>query len=102
MSDVFAFAFTAAFNPTLLAASTVMLLMPSPKRLLVGYLLGATMTSVTLGLLIVFSFEGSSTVSTAENSLSGSQDLALGLLLLVIAYVISSERHKRAVERRRA
>jgi hypothetical protein len=102
MSEVFVFAFTAAFNPTLLAASTVMLLMPSPKRLLLGYLLGATMTSITLGLLIVFSFEGSSTVSTAENSLSGSQDIVLGLLLLVIAYVIGTERQKGFVERRHA
>ncbi len=102
MSEVFLFAFTAALNPTLLAASTVMLLMPSPKRLLLGYLLGATMTSVTLGLLIVFSFEGSSTVSTAENSLSSAQDFVLGLLLLVIAYVIGTESHKRFVERRHA
>jgi hypothetical protein len=102
MSEVFVFAFTAALNPTLLAATTVMLLMPSPKRLLLGYLLGAMMTSITLGLLIVFEFEESSTVGTAENSLSPAQDIVLGLLLLVIAYVIGTERHKRVVERRHA
>lgn len=102
MSEVFLFAFTAALNPTLLAASTVMLLMPSPKRLLLGYLIGATMTSVTLGLLIVFQFEESSTVSTAENSLSSAQDFVLGLILLVIAYVIGTERHRGLVERREA
>ena len=41
MSQVLIFACTAAFNPTLLTATTVMLLLPSPKRLLLGYLLGA-------------------------------------------------------------
>jgi hypothetical protein len=36
---------TAALNPTLLAPTTVMLLLPNPKRLLLGYLLGAYTTS---------------------------------------------------------
>ena len=41
MSKIFLFSLTAALNPTLLAATTVMLLLPKPKRLLLGYLLGA-------------------------------------------------------------
>lgn len=50
-------AFSAALNPTLLAATTVMLLLPRPRNLMLGYLLGAMMTSVSLGMVIVFSFE---------------------------------------------
>ena len=38
--DVFLLSLVAMFNPTLLAATTVMLLMPNPKRLMLGYLLG--------------------------------------------------------------
>ena len=45
---VLLFSITAAFNPTLLAATTVMLLLPKPKRLLLGYLCGALFTSITL------------------------------------------------------
>lgn len=45
------------FNPTLLAAVTMMLLLPNPKRLMPGYLLGAYTTSITLGLVIVFSLK---------------------------------------------
>ena len=52
MGRVFVFSLTAALNPTLLAAVTVMLTLPSPKRLLLGYLLGAALTSVTCGLLL--------------------------------------------------
>jgi hypothetical protein len=42
LSRVFLFALTAALNPTLLAATTVMLLLSNPRRLLLGYLLGET------------------------------------------------------------
>jgi hypothetical protein len=54
VGQVLLFALGAALNPTLVAASTVMMLLPSPKRLMLGYLLGALMTSITLGLVIVF------------------------------------------------
>jgi hypothetical protein len=87
------YAFTAALNPTLLAATTVMLLLDHPKRLLVGYLLGALMTSVTLGLIIVFSLDGSA--STAQHQLSPSMDLALGGILLVVAFMIRPSRQPR-------
>jgi hypothetical protein len=43
VGEVFVWALLAALNPTLLAATTVMLLLPHPKRLLLGYLLGALM-----------------------------------------------------------
>ena len=89
MDSILFWAFAAAFNPTLLAASTVMLLLDHPKRLLLGYLAGATLTSVTLGMVIVFALDGSSgATSTTQNTLSPAADLALGAILLVVAYVI--------------
>jgi hypothetical protein len=103
MSGVFVYALTAALNPTLLAATTVMLLLDHPKRLLIGYLLGALMTSMTLGLVIVFATDGSA--STAQNTLSPSMDLALGGLLLLVAFLIRPGRQPketgRLAERRR-
>jgi Sap, sulfolipid-1-addressing protein len=88
VGHVFVWAVFAALNPTLLAATTVMLLLPHPKRLLLGYLLGALMTSITLGLLIVFQLHGSGAVSTARHTVSPGMDLALGGIALVIAYVL--------------
>jgi hypothetical protein len=41
LTDVFLLSLLAMFNPTLLAAVTVMLLLPNPKRRMFGYLLGA-------------------------------------------------------------
>src|SRR5258706_13814869 len=84
LGQIFLFSLTAALNPTLLTAVTVMLALPSPKRLLLGYLLGAIITSVTLGLVIVFSLDGSSSgISTAKNTVNPALDIALGLLILV-------------------
>jgi hypothetical protein len=102
MGEVFVFALLAALNPALLTATTVMLLLPSPKRLLLGYLFGALMTSITLGLIIVFDVLDSRTVSTQKHTVSPSIDLALGAILLVIAFVIATGRQERMAERRRA
>ena len=101
MGQVILLSLTASLNPTLIAATTVMLLLPSPSKLMVGYLLGAYVTSITLGLVIVFSLSNSSTTSTTENTLSPLTDIALGLLALVGAWVVWSGRDKRVQERRR-
>jgi hypothetical protein len=101
------YALLAALNPTLLGATTVMLLLERPKRLLLGYLLGALTTSMTLGLVIVFALDGSA--HTAQHSLSPAFDLALGGLLIALAFVIrrsghgvTSERRRRRAEAKRA
>ena len=101
------YALLAALNPTLLGATTVMLLLERPKRLLLGYLLGALMTSMTLGLVIVFSLDGST--HNAQHTLSPAFDLALGGLLIVLSYAIrgwgragKSERARRRAEAKRA
>ena len=101
MSRALVFSVTAAFNPTLLTATTVMLLLPSPKRLLLGYLLGAYMTSITLGLVIVFALQDSSAVDTAKDRLSPAADIALGLILLVVAFVLHSGGHEERAKRRK-
>ena len=103
MNGTFVYALTAALNPTLLGATTVMLLLDHPKRLLLGYLLGALLTSMTLGLAVVFTLDGSA--STARHTLSPAMDLAFGGILLVVAYMIRPGRQPkesgRLAERRR-
>ena len=101
MQQVLVFAVTAAANPSLLAAATVLLILPNPKKLMLGYLLGALMTSVTLGLVIVFALQDSSAVSTAKRTVNPALDIALGSILLVISIVIASDRRQRRSEQRR-
>jgi Sap, sulfolipid-1-addressing protein len=102
VGQVFLLALAAALNPTLVAASTLMMLLPNPKRLMLGYLLGALMTSITLGLVIVFSLEGSDVVRTTENTLSPAATMTLGGIALAAAFVVGTGRHQAAAERRRA
>ena len=100
MREVVLLSFTAALNPTLLTATTVMLLLPHPTTLMLGYLLGALLVSITLGLLIVFALQDSSVVGTTQHTLSPVADLVLGGIALVIALVLGTEREKPYTERR--
>lgn len=98
--QIFLLALLAMFNPTLLAAVTLMLLTERPKRLMLGYLLGAYTTSITLGLAIVFALHDSDAVSTSKRTIGPGEDIVIGFLLLLIAYVIGSDRDARLRERR--
>ena len=80
LGSIFLLSLLAMFTPTLLAAVTVMMLLPNPKKLMLGYLLGAYLTSITLGLLIVFSLHGSGSVSTAKHTLGPIEDIVFGAL----------------------
>jgi hypothetical protein len=95
------FAFLAALNPTLLTATTVMLLLPRPKRLMLGYLAGAFTTGMVVGITIVEWLSGSGAVSATKHSLAPAVDIALGLIALLGAWAIRSGRVGRARERRR-
>ncbi len=100
LASIFFLSLLAMFTPTLLAAVTVMMLLPNPKRLMLGYLLGAYLTSITAGLLIVFSLHGSASESTAH-TMGPIEDIVVGLVALLVAYVLGSGRDARLQERRR-
>jgi hypothetical protein len=100
MSQVLLFSLTAMANPSLVAAVTVMLLLPNPKPLMLGYLLGALMTSVTLGLVIVFAAQHWSFTQTAKHTVNPVVDLVLGAILLCLAFVLHAGRDRRLRERR--
>ncbi|HZE05336.1 MAG TPA: GAP family protein [Solirubrobacteraceae bacterium] len=101
MSQVILLSLTASLNPTLVAATTMMMLLDKPARLMLGYLLGAYTTSITLGLVIVFSLSGSSASNTTENTLSPAVDIGLGAIALAISFVLYTGRAERLRERRR-
>jgi len=101
MGDIFLLSLVAAANATLLAAVTVMLFLENPKRLLLGYLAGALLVSLTIGFVIVFVVHDSGATETAQNSLSPSMDIALGAIFLLVAYVLGSGRDQRLKERRK-
>ena len=100
LGSIFGLSLLAMFNPTLLAAVTVMLLLPNPKRLMIGYLLGAYLTSISLGLLIVFALHGSASVETARHNLSPVEDIIVGTLVLAVGLAMKTGRVAAMRERR--
>lgn len=105
MGDLTSFillALTAMLNPTLLAAVTLMMVLQDTKRLMLGYLLGSYLTSISVGLLIAFSFHDSSSVSTARTTLTPAEDLVFGAIALIVGLVLRSnfgeERRRRKKE----
>ncbi|HVV89065.1 MAG TPA: GAP family protein [Solirubrobacterales bacterium] len=104
MGDVFSIfllALLAMFNPTLLAAVTIMMLLPDPKRLITGYLLGAYLASIGLGMAIVFSLHGSSGVESSKKTLSPLEDLVFGAILAIVGWAFLSGRVRRIKESRK-
>jgi hypothetical protein len=71
-----------------------MLLLPRPSRLMLGYYLGAMLTSISLGLLIVFSLQNSGASNTTENTLSPAVDIVIGGLFLTLSFVLATGRAK--------
>jgi hypothetical protein len=102
MADIFLLSLVAAANATLLAAVTVMLFLPSPKRLLLGYLAGAMLTSLSIGFVVVFALDDPGATGTARNALAPSMDVTLGLLFLLVAYVLRGGHDERVRARRAA
>jgi hypothetical protein len=100
LGQIFLLALLAMANPTLLAAVTLMLLMPNPKRLMFGYLLGAYVTSISVGLAIVFALHDSGAVSTSKRAIGPGEDLVIGALLLLVAFVLGTDRDEGVRERR--
>ncbi len=100
LGSIFGLSLLAMFNPTLLAAVTVMLLLPNPKRLMIGYLLGAYLTSISLGMLIVFVLHDTSSVETARHNLSPVEDIIVGTLVLTIGLALKTGRVAAMRERR--
>jgi hypothetical protein len=95
LSDVLLLSLTASLNPTLLTITTILLMLDRPRSLMLGYLLGAYITSITLGCIIVFSLSSSSVTDTTQHTLSPAADIGLGLLAWIGAFVLSRDRSDR-------
>jgi Sap, sulfolipid-1-addressing protein len=95
MGQVLVFSLTSAANPTLIAAVTVMLLLPHPEKLMLGFFLGAMAMGVTIGLVIVFALKNASVLHTAKHTANPIADVVLAAIFLMIALYLATDRDKR-------
>jgi hypothetical protein len=99
--SIFLLSLLAMFNPTLLASVTVMMLLPEPRKLITGFLLGAYLSSIGLGLAIALSLHGDSGVESSKKTLSPVEDLVFGAILVIVGWVLVSGRATEIKTRRR-
>lgn len=99
LGSILGLALLAMLNPTLLAAVTLMLLLPSPKKLMLGYLLGAYTTSISVGLVIVFALHDSNAFG-GKHTIGPIEDIVVGSLLLLVAFILWTDRDHGLRERR--
>jgi hypothetical protein len=102
LTAVWGLAATAMLNPSLVAATTAMLFLPGSQSLMLGYLLGAYTTSIGVGLVLVFSLQGSSFASASKHTISPTENIALGAILLAVAFVLATGRDEPVRARRRS
>lgn len=102
MGEIVAFSFGSALNPTLLTATTVMLLLPHPEKLMLGYWLGAMAMSLASGLLVVHALQGSGVTGTTKHTLTPVEDYVVAATALIAAALLASGGLKRARMRRAA
>ena len=102
MGEIVVLSLVAALNPVLVTATTIMLLLERPLRLMLGWWLGAMITSVTLGNVIVFALQGSGFAKSSSNKAHPAGTLALAGILLVVVVVLATGRDQRYKERRAA
>jgi hypothetical protein len=95
MGEIVLLALSAAFNPTEIAATTVMLLLPRPERLMLGYWLGAMVTGVASGLVIVFVLKDTGAEHTTRHTVSPVVQLVFAGLLVAAAIVLAKGEGRR-------
>ena len=101
MGDIFLLSLAAAVYPALLAAAVVLLALPQPRGLLLGYLIGGMTVSITAGLLILPAFQDSDPVIGSKSTVSPGAYIFAGVLLLAVAWLVGTRRGREVMTRRR-
>jgi Sap, sulfolipid-1-addressing protein len=90
-----------AVYPTLLAVVIVILTQPNPRRILLAYLAGAMLASLSLGFGILVALNSGHVMNgSSGRTLNPAVDLGVGLLLLALLYFVLSGHDRRFIERR--
>lgn len=97
-ADIIVLALGASINPTLLVIVLFMLAQSRPRQLLVAYLLGGFAISVGIGVALSAGLAHTSVAASHEGRPAAILSLVVGVLLLVVAALVSSDRVQ---ERRR-
>ena len=91
--EIILLAFASMFWPTLITIVVLALRVPQPVRILAWFLFGGLLTTITIGLILVFALQDSSFVSGSSRSINPVLNIAAGVFALGSAFYLSRRKH---------
>jgi hypothetical protein len=88
VDELLPLAIASAFWPILLVVVIVSLRAPHPVLLLVSFLAGGLLTTMTVGLVVIYALQGSSLTGTSQSTFDPWVEIAAGTLALLAAAVL--------------
>ena len=88
MAELVPLAIASAFWPVLLVVVLVALRAPHPVRLLASFLVAALLTTVTVGLIVIYALQSTTLVSRSRDSFDPAVQIAIGSIAIVVALVL--------------
>jgi thiol:disulfide interchange protein len=88
LAEIFALAVASMVWPTLIGVVVAALASPRPVILLSVFLAAALLTTVSIGLVVVFALRGSSLFSGSRPTFGPIVDLVVGIAALLVAYLV--------------
>jgi hypothetical protein len=81
-------AIASAFWPILLAVVVISLRAPHPGRLMLAFLAGGLLTTVTVGLVVIYALQGASLTSGSDSWFGPGLEITVGAAALAAAYIL--------------
>ena len=100
MAELLPLALAAALYPPILGMVVVILARPSPRNLLLAYVVGALLVSIAAGLGVVAALHAGHVVGRSDHTVDPAVDLAGGLVALFVAWILVTDRDRQLRERR--
>lgn len=100
MAELIPLALAAALYPPILAMVVVILARPSPRNLLLAYVLGALLVSIAIGLGILAALNAGNVVGGSDRTINPAVDIAAGVAAYFVAWILLTDRDRRLRERR--
>ena len=88
MAELVPLAIASAFWPILLVVVLVSLRAPHPVRLLVSFLAAALLTTMTVGLVVIYALQGTALVSRSRDSFDPAAQITVGSIAILVAILV--------------
>ena len=87
--EILLLALASTFWPTLIVIVVLALRLPHPVKILVWFLLGGLLTTISVGIAVVFALQGASFMSGSKPTIDPVVEITMGLLSLLAAFALN-------------